>query len=71
MSIPGNKALSGVRVIVTRAKEQSAELIEMLEAAGAEVVAVPVIQTVPPEDKSGIDIAVASLLHTTMPYSQA
>ncbi|MGC2423002.1 MAG: uroporphyrinogen-III synthase [Nitrospirota bacterium] len=59
--MPGNKALSGVRVIVTRAKEQSAELIDMLNAAGAEVVAVPVIQTVPPEDISGIDRAVASL----------
>ncbi len=59
--MPESNALSGVRVIVTRAKEQSAELIDMLEAAGAEVVAVPVIQTVPPEDKSGIDRAVASL----------
>ena len=59
--MPESNALSGVRVIVTRAKEQSAELIDMLEAAGAEVVAVPVIRTVPPEDKSGIDRAIASL----------
>jgi uroporphyrinogen III methyltransferase / synthase len=59
--MPGSNALSGIRVIVTRAKEQSRELIEMLEAAGAEVVAVPVIQTVPPEDKSGIDKAIGRL----------
>jgi uroporphyrinogen III methyltransferase/synthase len=59
--MPASQTLSGIRVIVTRAKEQSRELIDMLEAAGAEVVAVPVIQTVPPEDKSGIDRAVASL----------
>ncbi len=55
------KALSGVRVIVTRAKEQSAELIAMLESAGAEVVAVPAIETTPPDDKSGIDKGIENL----------
>ncbi len=54
-------ALSGVRVIVTRAKEQSGELIAMFERAGAEVVSVPAIETVPPEDKSGIDRGIENL----------
>ncbi len=54
-------ALSGVRVVVTRAKEQSGELIAMLEGAGAEVVSVPAIETVPPEDKSGIDRGIENL----------
>ncbi len=54
-------ALSGVRVIVTRAKEQSGGLSAMFERAGAEVVSVPAIETVPPEDKSGIDRGIENL----------
>ena len=53
--------LSGVRVVVTRAKEQSVELSAMLEGAGAKVVSVPAIETVLPEDTSGIDRGIENL----------
>ncbi|MDG2025696.1 MAG: GNAT family N-acetyltransferase [Acidimicrobiales bacterium] len=42
--------LDGVRVVVTRAREQSAALIESLEALGAEAVPVPVIRIEDPPD---------------------
>lgn len=43
-------ALRGVRVVVTRSREQSATLIAALEAEGAETVPVPVIEIVEPDD---------------------
>ena len=42
--------LDGVRVVVTRTREQSAGLIAALEAEGAETVAVPVIEIADPPD---------------------
>ncbi len=54
-------ALSGVRVVVTRAREQSGELIAMFEGAGAEVVSAPAIETVPPQDCSGLDEGIKNL----------
>jgi len=44
------RPLEGVRVVVTRSREQSASLIEALEELGAEAVAVPVIEIVEPAD---------------------
>ncbi|MDP2401699.1 MAG: uroporphyrinogen-III synthase [Actinomycetota bacterium] len=48
-------------MIVTRAKHQARELIELLEAAGAEVLAFPVIETVEPEDWGPADEAIRNL----------
>lgn len=38
------------RVVVTRAKAQAGALIEAIEAAGADVVAAPMLEIVPPDD---------------------
>lgn len=42
--------LVGCTVVVTRAAEQAGPLVAMLQEAGAEVVEVPLIRTVPPDD---------------------
>lgn len=43
-------ALAGVRVVVTRARDQAAALVEALEDHGAEAVPIPVIEIVDPPD---------------------
>jgi len=53
--------LSGRSVIVTRTREQAAELAEPLEALGAEVLAFPVIEVVDPEDWAPVDAAIEHL----------
>ncbi|MBI3279558.1 MAG: uroporphyrinogen-III C-methyltransferase [Acidobacteria bacterium] len=53
--------LFGRRVLVTRARAQSAELIEKLHEVGAEVVELPVIEMRPPADTSGLDCAIRRL----------
>jgi uroporphyrinogen III methyltransferase/synthase len=45
-----SEPLFGMRVLVTRAREQSAELASALRSAGAEPVLMPMIALVPPED---------------------
>lgn len=45
-----NAGLDGVRVVVTRAREQSASLIDALEQEAAEAVPIPVIDIVDPPD---------------------
>lgn len=47
---PGRPPLAGRRVVVTRAAAQAGDLLAMLEAAGAEAIALPAISIVPPED---------------------
>lgn len=42
--------LAGRRVVVTRAESRAGELVSLLEAAGASVIALPVVRTEPPED---------------------
>lgn len=54
-------ALAGRTVIVTRASVQAAGLIRALEALGAEVLAMPVIKLVDPEDWGPADSALAAL----------
>ena len=49
--------LDGVRVVVTRAKAQAAEMAARLEALGAETIAVPTIAIAPPEDPGPLEAA--------------
>lgn len=53
--------LFGVRVLVTRAPEQAAELCERLRRLGAEPLQAPTIAIVPPEDQAPLDAAIARL----------
>jgi uroporphyrinogen III methyltransferase/synthase len=53
------RPLFGRRILVTRPKEQAAELSERLEALGAEAIELPMIQIVPPDDYGPLDEACA------------
>ena len=52
-----NRPLSGRRVLVTRAREQAAELIDRLVDLGAEPVEAPTIRIAPPDDYGPLDAA--------------
>lgn len=54
------KPLAGRRVIVTRARVQSASLIQLFEHSGAEVLHFPVIEIVPPESWKSLDHVIDS-----------
>ena len=54
--------LSGVRVLVTRPKERSAELVFLLEDEGAEVESLPLLELAPPEDPRPL-LAAAEQIH--------
>ena len=54
--------LSGRRILVTRAKEQAGKLQEKLEAAGAEVIAIPAIEIAPPDSYVALDTALQQIL---------
>ncbi len=51
------RPLFGKRVLVTRPREQAAELVDLLESMGAEAVEAPMIRILPPEDFSSLDAA--------------
>jgi uroporphyrinogen III methyltransferase/synthase len=51
------RPLSGRRVLVTRSKDQAGELVELLEAQGAEAVEAPLIDIAPPDDWRPLDDA--------------
>jgi uroporphyrinogen III methyltransferase / synthase len=53
--------LFGERVIITRAKAQSAELWQKLHQLGADVIELPVIELAPLADYSALDAAIAKL----------
>ena len=53
--------LAGRSVLVTRTREQAHALVDPLEALGAEVVAMPVLETVDPPDWAPADAAIANL----------
>lgn len=53
-------SLRGQRIIVTRARSQALELIELLEARGASVIVVPSIEIAPPLDVAPLDAALAA-----------
>ena len=51
----GHQPLRGRRILVTRPREQSSKLQSSLEAQGAEVLAVPTIEIVPPDSFESLD----------------
>jgi uroporphyrinogen III methyltransferase/synthase len=53
------RPLFGKRVLVTRPRDQAAELVERLEAMGAEAIEAPMIRIAPPEDYGPLDAACA------------
>lgn len=55
------KPLLGRRIVVTRAAEQSAELDARLEALGAQVLFLPLVEFAPPDDFAPLDRALAEL----------
>ena len=52
-----SRPLFGKRIVVTRPREQAAELIEQIEAMGAEAIQAPMIQVIPPDDYGPLDAA--------------
>ena len=56
-----NRPLFGKRVLVTRSRTQSADLVELFERVGAEPVEVPTIEIQPAEDFSEVDAELARL----------
>lgn len=56
-----DRPLSGRRIVVTRSREQAGELIDMLEARGAEAIGAPAIRMAPPEDPAPLDAACAAV----------
>jgi len=54
-----SKPLFGKRVLVTRPRDQAADLVERLEAEGAETIVAPMIRIAPPEDYGPLDEACA------------
>jgi len=55
------RPLFGRRIVVTRSPEQAPELVEALEALGAQAVLAPTIRIVPPEDPEAVDRAAATV----------
>jgi len=53
------RPLFGKRILVTRPREQAAELVDRLEAMGAEAIEAPMIRIAPPEDFGPLDAAAA------------
>jgi uroporphyrinogen III methyltransferase/synthase len=56
-----SKPLFGKKILITRAKEQAAEFMELLAGYGAEPVECPTIEIVPPTDWKPLDWAIAKL----------
>jgi uroporphyrinogen III methyltransferase/synthase len=53
------RPLFGKRILVTRPKQQAGDLVDRLEAMGAEAIEAPMIRIVPPEDYGPLDEACA------------
>lgn len=61
MPRPTEMALRGLRILVTRPRHQAAMLIAQLEALGAEVIELPLIEIAPPDDLSALDTAAVEI----------
>ncbi|MBI2266022.1 MAG: uroporphyrinogen-III synthase [Armatimonadetes bacterium] len=55
------RPLFGLRVLVTRSRDQARPFVKKLEDLGAEVVLFPTIKIVPPESFAGLDRAIGNL----------
>jgi len=55
------RPLFGRRIVVTRSKEQARELVDSLEALGAEAIEAPTFRLAPPEDPEAVERAAASV----------
>lgn len=55
------KALIGMRILVTRARSQAKDLIEALERVGATAISVPLIKTVAPRSYRALDEAIGEI----------
>ena len=53
------RPLFGKRIVVTRSREQAADLVDLLESLGAEPIEAPMIRVAPPDDYKPLDKAVA------------
>lgn len=56
-----SRPLFGKRVLVTRPREQAAELVALLEAQGAEPIEAPMIRIAPPDDYAPLDAACVAI----------
>jgi uroporphyrinogen III methyltransferase / synthase len=56
-----NRPLLGKKIVVTRAREQSSDLVAKLSEMGADVLECPTIKVVPSEDLSPLDSAISGL----------
>ncbi len=56
-----DRPLQGVRIVVTRARDQAGDLVARLETLGAEVIEFPTIEIRPAEDYRPLDAALANL----------
>lgn len=56
-----DRALFGKRIVVTRARAQASDLTRRLEDLGADVVELPVIKIMPPDDPAPLEKACADL----------
>ncbi len=56
-----NKPLMGKCFVVTRAREQASDLLQLLNAAGADCLECPTIQIAPPDDWGPLDRAIQGL----------
>jgi uroporphyrinogen III methyltransferase/synthase len=55
------RPLFGKRILITRAREQASDFVELLEAQGAEVVQLPLIEFAPPDTWKPLDRAIERL----------
>ncbi|NHQ87176.1 uroporphyrinogen-III synthase [Iodobacter sp. HSC-16F04] len=55
------QTLSGLRLWVTRPRQQAADLIALLQAAGAEVLPLPLLEIAPPDDPAPLQAALAQI----------
>ena len=61
LTLPDGKPLAGRRIVVTRAPEQSKELLDRLRDAGAEAASLPMVRFLDPQDTAPLDRTILAL----------
>ncbi len=56
-----NRPLMGLKIVITRTREQASELVKLLSDLGAECLECPTIKVVPPDDFKPLDMAIENL----------